>query len=139
MTLPLFKIPFPDGTVSHTHIVDPFLFFFPGSWESVSGCFDILYSDSKRQRCKIIIKPDLSDASIHFINLNISEIISDDLKHFKLYRACEAYRICENAIVYFWNDVSPGRIYWIDICSFYQCLHAMEWTGRFLKPGSNIV
>ena len=45
------------------------------SWDSLY--FDVLYRDSKLQSFKIIIKPDLSDASLHVIN--ISETISDDL------------------------------------------------------------
>jgi hypothetical protein len=71
------------------------------SWESLY--FDVLYTDSKIQRFKIIIKPDLSDASLHIINM--SETISDDLmKSLEIYGVCEGYRICEDALVYFWYN-----------------------------------
>ena len=74
-----------------------------GSWESVY--FDIFHMDSKLQRFKIIIKPDLSDASLHLINM--SEITSYDfLDSLEVYRDsfCEGYRICEDTLVYFWNN-----------------------------------
>ena len=71
-----------------------------GSWGPIY--FDIFHTDSKLQRFKIIIKPDLSDASLHF--LNMSEITSDDfLESLEVY--CErGYRICEDALVYFWKN-----------------------------------
>ena len=71
-----------------------------GSWESVY--FDVLYTDSKLQRFKIIIKPDLSDATLHVINM--SEIIADDLMESLAFKICEGYRICEDALVSFWNN-----------------------------------
>ena len=74
-----------------------------GSWESVY--FDIFHTDSKLQRFKIIIKPDLSDASLHLINM--SEITSDEfLDSLEESRDsfCEGYRICEDVLVYFWNN-----------------------------------
>ena len=74
-----------------------------GSWDSFY--FDILYTDSKLQRFKIIIEPDLSDASLHVIKNNMSETISDDLiESLEEYRICEGYMICEDALVYFWNN-----------------------------------
>ena len=80
-----------------------------GSLDSIY--FNVLYTDSKLQRFKIIIKPDLSDASLHFINM--SEFISDDLKNsLEAYRiqVCDGYRICEDALVWFWNN--PSRKTW---------------------------
>ena len=56
---------------------------------------------SKVQRFKIIIKPDLSDASLHVINM--SKIISDDLIEC-LYRVYGGYRICEDSLVCFWKN-----------------------------------
>ena len=71
-----------------------------GSWGSVD--FEIFHTDSKLQRFKIIIKPDLSDASLHLINM--SEITSGDfLESLKVSRE-EGYRICEDALVYFWSN-----------------------------------
>ena len=99
---PLLKIPFPDGIIRHTEILK---WMTVSSWYfgSESIYFDIFYTDSKLQRFKIIIKPDLSDASLHFMNM--SEIISYDLmKSLTAYEVCEEYRICEDALVYFWNN-----------------------------------
>ena len=65
---PLFKIPLPDGTVRRSDEIfkwmTPSSWYF-GSWESLY--FDILYTDSKLLRFKIIIKSDLGDASLHSI------------------------------------------------------------------------
>ena len=100
---PVFNIPFPYGIVRHTHKILKFATVSPwyfGSWESVY--FDILYTDLKLQRFKIIIKPDLSDASLHVINM--SEMISNDLmKSLDAYRIRDG-RICEDALVYVWNN-----------------------------------
>jgi len=102
---PLFKIPFPDGIV-HTHDIREWMTassWYFGSWESVY--FNILYMDSHLQKFKIIIKPDLSDASLHVINM--SEIISDDLMKSLAYNwNREGSRICEDSLVYFkfWNN-----------------------------------
>ena len=97
---PLFKIPFPDGII-RSHKM--FQWMLPSSryfdcWESIH--LGILFSDSKLQRFKIAIKPDLSDASLHFINK--SEIVSSDLKRSGILH--ERYMICDNALVYFWNN-----------------------------------
>jgi hypothetical protein len=70
-----------------------------GSWDSVY--FDILYTKSRLQRFKLIIEPDLSDASLHVIN--VSEIISDDFTTSLEWDICNGYRVCEDALVYFWN------------------------------------
>ena len=78
---------------------------------------------SKLQRFKIIIKPDLSDASLHFINM--SRIISDGLlgsivnssrvdaerMRREAIRVCEGYRICEGALAYFWNSLATWRAF----------------------------
>ena len=81
----------------------PFSWYF-GSWESIY--FNVLYAGSKLQRFKIIIGPDLSDASLHFTN--ISEIILDDfvesLQAYKITGVHDGYRICEDALVYFWSS-----------------------------------
>jgi hypothetical protein len=73
-----------------------------GSLESVY--FDILCTDSKLQRFKIILKPDLNDATLHVINM--SEIISDDIIDFlDSYPVCGGYMICEDVIVYCWQNL----------------------------------
>jgi hypothetical protein len=59
--------------------------------------------DSKLQRFKLVIKPDLSDASLHFINM--SEITSNDLNTaIDAFWLSDSYRICEDALVIFWNN-----------------------------------
>ena len=56
--------------------------------------------DSKILRFKIVIEPDLSDASLHLIN--ISEITEDFLKSLSAIRG-GGYRICDDALVYLWD------------------------------------
>ena len=100
---PLFEIPFPDGTVRHTQMIYEWMIvssWYHESWDSIY--FGILYLDSKLQRFKITVKPDLSDASLHFID--ISEIISDDIITLESYTDYDGFRICEDALVYFWNN-----------------------------------
>ena len=95
-TPPLLKIPFPEDTIRHIPVVGwmPVDFWYFDLW-----AFDILYEDSILVRYKIILKPDLSDGSFHVINM--SEFISDDMRNSQ--RVCK-YRICEDALVYFWNN-----------------------------------
>ena len=79
---------------------------------SESVYFDIFHTDLKLQRFKIIIKPDLSDVSLYFINM--SEIMSDDLMKLlgtggscarsSCDRIYDGYMICEGALVYFWSN-----------------------------------
>jgi hypothetical protein len=70
-----------------------------GSWESVY--FDLFSTDSRLQRFKLIIKSDLSDASLHFINM--SKLTLNDLKTaIDAFRFCDGYRFCEDALVIFW-------------------------------------
>ena len=105
---PLFKISFPDGIVRHTPILR---FITVSSWyfgSLDSLYFDILYADSKLQRFKIIVKPDLSDTSIQVINSSI--IISKALKKaFERLTTCDTYSICEDALVYFCNYPRKGQ------------------------------
>ena len=55
------------------------------------------------QRLKLIIKPDLSDASLHVIDK--PETISDELMEaLEALRYSEGYKICEDALVYFWHN-----------------------------------
>ena len=82
-------------------------YFGSGSLESVY--FD-LFCTSKLQKFKLIIKPDLSDASLHVINM-FEFIWNDDLKTSFGHSAFE-YRICEDALVYFWNSPSRNTCQW---------------------------
>ena len=102
-------------------------------WHSLPGISNlslfistfIIRTQKKLQRFKIVIKPDLSDASLHVIDT--SEIISDDLmealKRYQSYDVCEGYQICEDALVFFWND----RMTW------------GTYTGLTSAPFTNVV
>ena len=112
--LPLFKIPFPDDIASYPYeFLDQMTL---PSWyfESESVYFDVFCDrDFKLQRFKIVIEPDLTVASLDIINM--SETISNDvikflIPHYSTYKACDGYRVCEDALVYFWNTPSPTRI-----------------------------
>jgi hypothetical protein len=111
---PLLKIPFPDGFVRgipiHSWLTVSSWYF--GSWESVY--FDILYTDSILQRFKIIVEPDLSEVSLHFINIFEITGISNELvtsSYGNRDRICRGYMICDDALVYFWNGRKMGRAY----------------------------
>lgn len=63
----------------------------------------MIYTHAQIRRFKINIKPDLSDASLHVVNM--SAIISKDLK--KSLDEGEVrggYKICEDALVCVWNN-----------------------------------
>jgi hypothetical protein len=96
-----------------------------------------VYKDSILQRFKIIIKPDLSDVSLHFIY--ISEKISNDLMIALLeaYRICDGYLICDDALVYFWNDRKEWGAY-AGLTSAPFTNVVMRWNGfvDFLCPTS---
>ena len=83
-----------------------------GSWDSIY--FHVLYWNSELQRFKIILKPDLSDVSLHVINM--PEVIQDGYFILSLGpdtgRASEGLRcrICEDALVYSWD--SPETCHW---------------------------
>ena len=104
-TPPVLKIPFPDGVIRHVPIfrwmaVSSWYF---ASWDSIY--FEILYVDAIVQRFKLIVQPDLSDASLHVMNM--TETISDDLmKSLKMGWSCEGYRVCEDSLVYFWDNLN---------------------------------
>ena len=101
---PLLKIPFPDHIIRDNHKIIgrktlSSWYFGSGSLESIY--FDYFYT-SKFQRFKIIIEPDLSDTSLHV--LNMSKFISRDISigPFNVFD----YRICDDALVHFWNNGS---------------------------------
>ena len=112
-TPPLFKIPFLVGIVCQTQICEwmlPSSWYFE-CWESIY--LGMLFSDSKIQRFKIDIKPDLSDASLHFINK--LEIVSNDFMEMGSWQPYdsevfhERYMVCDDALVYFWRN---NKRYW---------------------------
>ena len=80
--------------------------------------FDMIYTYTQVHRFKIIIKPDLGDASLSSHDINISAILSNDVrKSLDEGRVCEGlgYMICWYILVYM-------------ICPFHRRRHAMEWT-----------
>ena len=92
---PLFKIPYLNGIVPNYRFFGRITV---ASWYFGTAYFDI-YRDSKLQRFEIIIKPDLSDASLHLVN--IPEIFGKNDFNF---RGCEEYGIRGDALVFFWNN-----------------------------------
>jgi hypothetical protein len=97
------------------------------SWES--AFFDILYTDSKIQRFKINIKPDLSDASLHAANM--PETIPDYLlKSFDLYKVSDGYMVCEDSLVYFWINhfKTWGAFTGLTSAPFTNVV--MQWNGH---------
>ena len=130
---PSFKIPLPDDILRHSHEILGLMtvsswYFGSGSSESVY--FDFFYT-SKIQKFKIIIKPDLSYASLHVIN-RISELISDDLiTSLGRYSTCKD-QICEDALVYLRNIPSRktlGGYAGLILTSAPSFNVVMQWNG----------
>ena len=95
---PLFTIPFPDDIILHSELIQ---------WNTISSWyfgssqplyFDMLCQDSKLHRFKIVLKPDLSTASLHVINT--SELTLHDFNHVFF----RDYGICEDTLVSYWTD-----------------------------------
>ena len=113
---PLFTIPFPDEMVLNFKLF---------RWKTISSWyfgsshplyFDKLCQNSKLQRFKIMLKPDLSTASLHVIN-------TSELPPHIHY--LEDYRICEDTLVSCWNYRYK--------CGVYTGLT----SGRFANATSN--
>ena len=99
---PLFTIPFPspDGIVLH-HKLELFRWKTTSSWYFGSSqplYFDMLCHDSMLYTFKLIVKPDLSDASLRVINT------SGPTPYNVFDRCFESYRICEDNLVSWWID-----------------------------------
>ena len=95
---PLFRIPFPDDTIyPDIHDWKTISPWYSGSRESIY--FDILRLDSKLDRFKLIVKPDLSEASLHPINASKLTPREFDNVSFP-----SSYRICEDTISSFWSN-----------------------------------
>jgi hypothetical protein len=94
---PLFTIPFPDCIVPHSEFIQ---------WKTICSWyfgssqplyFDMLCQDSKLHRFKIVVKPDLSTASLHVVKT--SELTPHDLRCVFF----DDYRICEDTLVTCWS------------------------------------
>ena len=102
--LPIFRIPFSDDILRQSHKILEWMTVTSWYFGSESIYFDIFYTDSKLLRFKIVVKPDLSDASLHFVKEinNISDGLMKSLCSLSLSHS-EGYRICEDALVYVWS------------------------------------
>ena len=107
MPPPLFAIPFPDNSHRPVRI----------DWTTISSWyfgssqplyFDMLCEDSKLHRLQIILKPDLTNASLHVVNT--AELTPHDLN----YVLFEDYRICEDTLVTCWSysDSNGDQHHW---------------------------
>ena len=97
---PLFTIPFPDDiqVVLRSEYIE---WKTTSSWYFGSSLahplyFDILCQDSKLHRFKLIVEPDLSDASLHVIFSSNLTPHDFDFEQF------ESYSICEDTLVSCW-------------------------------------
>ena len=126
---PLFKFPLPGDNLRHNREILGRMALSP--WYLGSGFMESVYFNffftSKIQKCKLIIKPDLSDASLHLIN--ISEWIYDDIITSSAQFSDRKHKICENALVYLLN--TPSR----------TSRTSGEYTGLILTsaPSSNVL
>ena len=122
---PLFEIPFPDhidnlGIRSWNTITSWYF----GSWDSIY--FDLLLRDYTIERFKLIVKPDLSDASLHVINtFKLPPLIR--FQYFKHYAYLND-RICEDTLVSFWGS----SIY---RCGVYAGLKSAEVDLMYMIDG----
>jgi hypothetical protein len=123
---PLFTIPLPDGIVFR-----PELF----GWKTMSSWyfgsphslyFDMLCQDSKLHRFQVMLKPDLSTASLHVIN--IYELSPHDFN----YATFEDYRICEDTLFSCWIYDDLLRPYQ---CGVYTGLTSARFTNIISRSG----
>ena len=94
MPPPLFTITIPDSIALHSEFIGWNTI---SSWYFDSLYFDLLRQDSNLHRFQIMLKPDLSTASLHVINT--SELTPHDFR----YGYFENYRICEDTLVSCWT------------------------------------
>jgi hypothetical protein len=94
---PLFTIPFPDGIVLHSEFIQwqTIWYWYFGSSQPLY--FDMLCQDFTRRRFKIMLKPDLSTASLHVVKT--AESTPHDFNDVSF----GDYRICEDILVSCWN------------------------------------
>ena len=91
---PLFRIQFPDGIGINLIGRKTMSSWYFGSSQPLY--FDMVCQESKLHRFQIILKPDLSTASLHFIHS--SELSPHDFE----YLSFDDYRICEDTLVCCW-------------------------------------
>ena len=124
MPPPLFTIPFPDGIALRSEFIGWNTI---SSWYSGSLYFDILCQDSKLHRFQIMLKPDLSTASLHVVNT--SELTPHDFG----YIFFEDYRICEDTLVSCW--VYYDDAHQNDPCGIYTGLTSARFSNVISHGG----
>jgi len=114
---PLFRVPILDGALSNAEIMGWKILssWYFESWEAIY--FDICCRNSRFYRFKLVVKPDLSDTSLHFIDT--SEFSPDNFFD-TLFQPC---RICEGSLVSHWSNPSTGK------CEAYTGLTPTSFTG----------
>jgi hypothetical protein len=126
---PLFTIPLPDGIVSRPELI---------RWKTISSWyfgsphplyFDMLCQDSRLHRFQVMLKPDLSTASLHVIN--IYELSPHDFN----YVTFEDYRICEDTLVSCWifDDDLLRPYHWQ--CGVYTGLTSARFANIISQGG----
>ena len=129
---PSFRIPFPHDSIFNSISNRKTT----SSWYWDSIYFDILHRNSKVHRFKLIVKPDLSDASLHIINT------SDFTPPHCDYVSLRNYRICEDNLVCFWTrfENNERRVFTgLTSAHFPEYVHIRHWMsrdGRSLCPAS---
>ncbi|KAF8801190.1 hypothetical protein BYT27DRAFT_7342089 [Phlegmacium glaucopus] len=104
---PLIRLKFPDGLALHP---EPPTWITMSSWYFGSSqplYFDMVHAGHLRlQRFKLIIKPDLSDATLHFINtLQLNAHDSEDMG------TPSTSNICDDILVCFWDTFNQYGVY----------------------------
>jgi hypothetical protein len=102
-----------------------------GSWDSIY--FDILRWDSKLDRFNLIVKPDLSDTSLHVINT--FELTPHNFDYVSL----QSYRICEDTLVCFWSNSGNnkcGIFTGLTFAHFSDDVSVRHWCDHSLCPAS---
>ena len=99
---PLFTIPFPNGIDLHSELIQWYTI---SSWYFGSSqplYFDALCRDPKLHRFQIILKHDLSTASLHLINT--SKLTTQEFN----YVTFQDYMICEDILLSCWSYPSSN-------------------------------
>ena len=108
---PLLTIALPDGIVPECFILKSVISWYCGSSNPLY--FDMICQDSKLHCCQIMLKPDLSSASLRVINT---------YPHVSPWAYLRDYRICEDALVFY--STHGGRRQ-----NRYQCCVYMTSNG----------
>ena len=128
---PLFRIPFPNDTVypdiRHWRTISSWYF---GSWDSIY--FDILRLDSTLERFKLIVKPDLSDTSLHVIDS------SKPIHNFGNPTLQSCSRICEGTLVSLWHRSNNQKcgVYTGLLSTQFSCDSAIK--DRMARPSRSL-